>query len=147
MKNVNNVHLVCRRLHQIANLFVYPKLSIDGKSTKDLESLVQSSRVFEELEFSFGFGDDLLYRIGFEIFQEYLSITGPHIKILIIISIKVDPQIFQNLLNLLPNLEALELDRVKSEDSSLDLKCKTHVIKLENDMMGQAEYLAHYIIL
>jgi hypothetical protein len=80
VKDVNNVHLVCRNLHQIANLHVNPKLSFKEESPKDLESLVQSSRIFEELELPKGYGDHLLLPVKFELLEEYLGFTGPHIK-------------------------------------------------------------------
>jgi hypothetical protein len=80
VKDVNNVHLVCRNLHQIANLHVNPKLIFKEDSPKDLESLVQSSRIFEELELPKGFGDHLLLPVKFELLEEYLGFTGPHIK-------------------------------------------------------------------
>jgi hypothetical protein len=72
-----------------------------------------------------GFEEFLESPEKYEILEEYLGFTGPHIKTLKITDRTVDPQIFQNLLNLLPNLESLELDYVKNitnENFSLDLK-------------------------
>jgi hypothetical protein len=125
VNDVNNVHLVCRNLHQTANLHVNPKLSFNQDSIKDLECLIKSSRIFEELQFVKGYGDYLMLPAKFELIEEYLSFTGPHIKNLIIEDIRVDPQIFPSFLNLLPNLKSLELDRVKvasHQSVKLDLK-------------------------
>ncbi len=108
------MHLVCKKLHQIANLHVNPKLSFHEDSPKDLASLVQSSRIFEELEFSEGCGDHLKSQEKFQPLSKYLGFTGPHIKTLSIDYLKVDPLIVQSLLNLLPNLESLELNFVES---------------------------------
>jgi hypothetical protein len=106
---VNNVHLVCRNLHQIANLHVNPKLRFDQNSPKNPESLVRSSRIFEELEFFLsGF---LSEEEGFPLLEEYLGFTGPHIKTVIISISKVDLQILQKFLDMLPNLRSLELFR------------------------------------
>ncbi len=111
VKDVNAVHLVCGNLHQIANLYVNPKLSLDDKdSSKDLESLVQSSRIFEELEFHKGCGDYLLLPAKFDILGEYLGFTGPHIKKLVISKVKVD-------LNFLKDLKDLRLEHLEYESS------------------------------
>jgi hypothetical protein len=127
VKDVNSVHLVCRNLHQIANLHVNPKLSFKKGSPEDLESLVQSSRIFEELEFSKGSSDYLTSFQRFQILEKYLGFTGPHIKKLIISNLEVDLLILQNLLTMLPNLKSLELDRVEltsadEESIAWDLK-------------------------
>jgi hypothetical protein len=47
--------------------------------------------------------------------EEYLGFTGPHIKKLRLSSSKVDPQILQKLLNLIPNLKCFELFWCKSD--------------------------------
>ncbi len=52
VKDVNNVHLVCRNLHQIANMHVNPILRFYRNSLQDLESLVKSSRIFEKIGLS-----------------------------------------------------------------------------------------------
>jgi hypothetical protein len=109
VNDVNNVHLVCRNLHQIGNLFVYPKLSFKRGSPKDLESLVRSSRIFGKLEFTSGSNDNLRSHGRFRILEEYLGFTGPHIKKLKISDLKVDSLVFQKLLTMFPNLEALSL--------------------------------------
>jgi hypothetical protein len=88
-------------------------LSFKENSPKDLESLVKSSRIFEELELPKGCGDHLLLPAKFEELEKYLGFTGPHIKKLITKDIRVDPGVMQKFLNLLPNLKSLELDRVK----------------------------------
>jgi hypothetical protein len=71
----------------------------------------------------FGEGSDYLLDLGkFEMIEEYLGYT----KKLFINKVKVDPQILQNLLNLLPNLEALHIFCVQSarrKQSKWDLKC------------------------
>jgi hypothetical protein len=80
VKDVNNVHLVCRNFHQIANLHVNPKLNFGWSSPKDLKSLVQSSRIFQELVFSESRDDGyLLDPEKFELI-DYIKFTGPHIK-------------------------------------------------------------------
>jgi hypothetical protein len=114
VEDVNNVHLVCRNLHQIANLHVNPKLRFIKNSPKDLEMLVQSSRIFEELKFDGGCTDYFASQEKFEILEEYLGFTGSHIKKLEIDFMKVIPLTFQKFLSLLPNLESLELDFVQS---------------------------------
>jgi hypothetical protein len=114
VSDVNSLHLVCRNLHQIANLHVNPVVRFIKDSPKDLESLVQSSRVFEELKFDEGCSYYFLSQEKFEILEEYLGFTGNHVKILTIGPMKVDPQIFQKFLNFLPNLDCLELSGVKS---------------------------------
>jgi hypothetical protein len=144
LKDVNNVHLVCRNLHQIANLRVNPILRLNRNPSQDLDSLVQSSRIFEELEFKYDVKEDegkvispifnehyLLYREKFEEVEKFIKITGPHIKKLTIIRVKVDPKFFQNLLNLLPNLEVLELDRVsiRASDEPIKWALKSRKIK------------------
>ncbi len=110
VKDVNNLHLVCRNLHQIANLHVNPKLSFDWNYPGDMESLVQSSRIFEALEFYWCyFSGYIVNQEKFEPIEEYLSSTGAHIKKLTFSHVKVDQKIYWRLLNLLPNLETLEL--------------------------------------
>ncbi len=128
MKDVNNVHLVCRNLHQIANLHVNPKLRFEKKSTKDLASLVESSRIFEELEFLKG-SEYLLLPEKIQPLEEYLGFTGPHIKKLYISQLKVDQLVMQNLLNLLPNLEFLELTDVLKKKKSFKWDLKPTKIK------------------
>jgi hypothetical protein len=122
------VHLVCRNLHQIANLHANPKLSFDRRSPEDLESLLQSSRIFKELAFC-SRSEYLLSQEKFEILEEYLGCTGPHIKKLAITGLEVDPKIFQKLLTMLPNLKTLELDRVSSSDQSIKWVIKTTKIE------------------
>jgi hypothetical protein len=115
VNDVNNVHLVCRNLHQIANLHVNPVVKFYWETPKkDLGCLVQSSRVFEELRFYEGCSDYFLSQEKFEVLEEYLGFTGNHVKILAIGYMKVDPLIFQKFLSLFPNLESLELSGVKS---------------------------------
>jgi hypothetical protein len=83
-------------------------------SPKDLGSLVQSSRIFQELKFYRGCTDYFASQEKFEVLEEYLGFTGIHVKELAIGIMKVDPQIFQTFLSLLPNLESLELYTVVS---------------------------------
>jgi hypothetical protein len=106
------VHLVCRNLHQIANLYVNPKLCFREYFPKNLKTLLESSRIFEELEFV---KESLIFLLDpgkFELIEEYLDFTGPHIKKLII-EMRVYSVIFRKFLNLLPNLESLELNNVE----------------------------------
>ncbi len=148
MKDVNNVHLVCRNLHQIANLHVNPKLRFYGKSPNDPESLVKSSRIFEKFKFGYDGDEDEKIREypystefsevyfvdpeKFEMFEKFISFTGPHIKDFSIKCINVDPKFFQMLLNLLPNLEALELFDVQKNhpiEESIKWALKSSKIK------------------
>ncbi len=114
MKGVNNVHLVCRNLHHKANLIVNPILSFKKKSEKHLASLIKSSRIFRKMKFFRKYS----YQEKFNRIAEYIKFTGPHVKKLTIRSVKVGQKNFQKLLNLLPNLEALELDHVKLNNAS-----------------------------
>jgi hypothetical protein len=94
VKDVNNVHLVCRNLHQIANLHVNPRLCFYWEtSRKDLESLVQSLRIFEELKFGRDYDDYSLDSEKFQIIEEFPGFTGSHIKELILTSAKVDTKV------------------------------------------------------
>jgi hypothetical protein len=114
VRDVNNVHLVCKELHQIANLHVNPKLSFKRKSTIDVESLVESTRIFEEVEFV----DDQTPRTylqslnpkNFEILEDYIEFIGSHVKKFVFSIDRTDLVIFLKLLNSFPNLESLELD-------------------------------------
>jgi hypothetical protein len=108
MKDVNNVHLVCRNLHQIANLHVNPKLRFDWTTSKSLKRLAKLSRIFEELEFIVGSDGYFKSPEKFQMIEKYLGFAGPYIKKLTSGYLEVDPQILQKLLNLLPNLEVLE---------------------------------------
>jgi hypothetical protein len=51
VKDVNNLHLVCRNFHQIANLHVNPKLCFDSFSSKNLENLVHSREFLRNWNF------------------------------------------------------------------------------------------------
>ncbi len=83
MNDVNNLHLVCRNLHQIANLHVNPKISFEKDSPRKLKSLVQSFRVFKELDFLDGNDQHLLRREKFGMIKEYIRFAGIHVKKLI----------------------------------------------------------------
>ncbi len=127
MKDVNNVHLVCRNFHQIANLHVNPKLNFYWETPKkDQESLVKSSRVFKKLEFSYESDDFLRSPEKFQLFEKYLGFTGSHIKNFSIKGVNMDQMVLQKLLDLLPNLESLELSRFGianlDEPKKIDLK-------------------------
>ncbi len=124
VKDVNNVHLVCRNLHQIANLHVNPIVRLNRKSPQDLESLIKSSRIFQELQFLEPLGAEnienstvcnacFLNPEKFYEIEKFISYTGPHIKKLTIILVILDPEFFQLLLNFLPNLEALDLNCIQ----------------------------------
>ncbi len=124
VKEVNNLHLVCRNLHRIANLHVNPILRFEESRDKNLESLVESSRIFEELEF-WQSDDYLSDPDKFEMIREYISFTGSHIKKLTINCLKVDQEIGLKLLNLLPNLKylfAALLEGTGDETTDLVLK-------------------------
>jgi hypothetical protein len=107
-RDVNSLHLVCRNLHELANLYVNPKLQFSCTFPEHVASLVQSSRIFEKLEFNV-ISDKLSSQKKFGIIEEYIRFTGCHVKKLHIYNNKVNPEILQKLLNLLPNLEFLEL--------------------------------------
>jgi hypothetical protein len=135
VKDVNTVHLVCRNLHQIANLHANPKFSFKEDSTKDFDSLVQSSRIFRELEFSGESGGQWLHPEKFQLLEDYLSFTGAYLKKFNIDAnywgVKVDPKIVQKLLNLLPNLQDLELNYAEIEDSDELIKWELKSTKIE----------------
>ncbi len=114
VNDVNSVHLVCRNLHQIANLLVNPVVRFKEGSSKPLEDLVQSSRIFEELKFYMRCTDLFASQEKFEVLEEYLGFTGFHVKELTLSRMKVDPLILQKFLSLLPNLKSLELFNVES---------------------------------
>jgi hypothetical protein len=126
------LHLVCRNLHQIANLHLNGTLCF--WKPKPLESLVQSSRIFQDLIFLGGPEDSWLYEEKFGIIEEYLEFTGGHIKTLQIRGGEVDQMIVQRLLDLLPNLESLvlyDLAGIKKESFKWNLKStKIQCIKL-----------------
>jgi hypothetical protein len=129
VKDVNNVHLVCKHFHEIANLHVNPIFRLKEDSQKNLESLIHSSRIFEELEFC-EVCDYYLQPGNFQMTEEFISFLGIHIKTLTIKDQKVDQLILLNLLNSLPNLRSLELHRV--ECANLDKnKWDLKVTKIE----------------
>jgi hypothetical protein len=97
-------------------------LSFSENSPKDLESLVQSSRIFEELKYAKESNDYLLTQEKFGMIEEYLNFMGPQIKKLVIRKATVDPKIVQKLLNLLPNLKVIELDSVKANGGEEPIK-------------------------
>ncbi len=128
------MHLVSRNFHQIANLHVNPKLHIEENSPKDLESLVQSSRTFEELQFS-GECDE-----NFEMIEEFIGSVGIHIKKLDISFLKMDHMIVQKLLNSLPNLEFLELNSVEITSEKTN-KWNLKVTKIQRiKILGNARF-------
>jgi hypothetical protein len=128
VKDVNDLHLVCRNLHQIANLYPYRKLSFSRDSPRHLESILKSSRTFKELSFEYG-SNPLWQPDNFKPLEGLIKFTGPQIKTLTIIEMKPDiPLFLQKLLNYLPNLEFLELSGIKFRSASKeaikwDLKC------------------------
>ncbi len=146
VKDVNNLHLVCRNLHHIANLHVNPKLRFNLDSLEEnLESLVQFSRVFEALKFNPSSGDYLLSSEKFEAIEEYISFTGAHIKRLIIRNVRVDQKVVQKLMNLLPNLKSLELSEVRWVDQEQLIEFNVKSTKIEqlkfNECTGFANLL------
>ncbi len=58
----------------------------------------------------------------FQLIEEYLVFTGPHISKLFLSDVRVDPKILQKLLDLLPNLESLDLYYIKAVPSSQSAK-------------------------
>jgi DNA-binding Lrp family transcriptional regulator len=132
VKDVNNLHLVCRNLHQLANLYVNPILRFNSCfSEKSFDSLTESSRLFQELEFLFQF-DHLLCPENIQVHEKYISLAGIHIRRLMISSLTVDPSTLQNLLNLLPNLESLELDGVwMTSEQSIEWNLTPNPTKIE----------------
>jgi hypothetical protein len=133
VEDVNKLHLVNRKLHQIANLHVNPMLHFKGDSIKlNLESLVQSSRIFEELKFSDVSVDYLRCQEKFEYLEEFISFTGIHMERLVLNEVTVHPIIFHKLRNLLPNLKALELVKVKRPRASKEvIKWNLNSTKIE----------------
>jgi hypothetical protein len=83
------------------------------------------------LEFSNEFNHHLLDQEKFQVLEEFLSFTGPHIKKLIISRVKVDPKIFQKLLDLLPNLESIELEYVGVNKGEQTIKWDLKSTKIE----------------
>jgi hypothetical protein len=119
-KSVNSLHLVCRNLHQIANLHVHPIVRFKKNSPEDVESLLGSQRIFEELAFS----DTCFFLLSpkrFEFLEEYIGFLGFHVKKLTISKTKVNQSIVQKLLDLLPNLEGLELNEVWDANGNEEL--------------------------
>ncbi len=130
VKDVNNLHLVSRNLHQIANLHVNQKFKIGRNSPRDLSSLFQSSRIFQELEFESNCHDYSLFCPDkVEILDQFISFTGSHIKKFAIKAMKVDLMTVQKWLNLLPNLESLELSLVKTNKKWIDWDLKSAKIE------------------
>jgi hypothetical protein len=98
VKDLNNVHLVCRNFHQIANLVATPILHLHEKSLKHPETLIQSSRIFEELKFGYDY-DDYSHR---EKIEEFVRLRGRHIKRLVIDVVDFNPL---KVLNWFPKLK------------------------------------------
>jgi hypothetical protein len=106
-------------------------LCFDSDSPKHLDNLVQASRIFEALEFVRCRDDCLSSQVKFEAIEEYISFTGTHIKRLTIGGSDLDQKILQKLLNLLPNLEALELIGVKSVNQEQSIQFVLKSTKIE----------------
>jgi hypothetical protein len=71
--------------------------------------------------------------MNFEVLEEYIRFTGPHIKILVIRGPIVEQKILLKLLEMLPNLRSLEIDRVQAnsmEDLTLSVNPKPKKIQL-----------------
>jgi hypothetical protein len=138
VEDMNNVHLVCRNLHKIANLQVNPRLRFEKRSARNLGILVQSSRIFEELEFVKG-SYYLVQQRNFQTLEEYLSFAGTHVKKLMIRSgVEVDPVILQKLLNLLPNLRALEIEVVKTSSDQETAEWNLNVARIKKIRMSDS---------
>ncbi len=109
-----------------------------------MECLAQSSRIFEELEFSNGC--TYLQPEKFEIFEEYFRSTGSHVKKLVIKVVIVDPQILQKLLNFLPNLRALQLNCSLSVGASDEpIKWDPKPAKIERVKIGASESIENFL--
>jgi hypothetical protein len=67
--------LVFRNLHQIANLHVNRKLKFYKHSSEQLQSLIHSSRIFEEVEFLYEIRED-----QFKFIEEIISFTKSTLK-------------------------------------------------------------------
>ncbi len=136
VEDVNNVHLVCRNLHQIANSHINPKLRFEKRSARNLGSLVQSSRIFEELEFVKS-SYYLVQQRNFQTLEEFISLAGIHIKKLTIRSgVEVDPMILQKLLNLLPNLRALEIGEIETSSDQETVEWNLNVARIKKVRMS-----------
>jgi hypothetical protein len=127
---------------------VNPYLIFNEDSLKnlDLESLIQSSRISQELEFSWGSDGYLSSPEKFEVLEEYIRFTGIHVKKLNVEHVGVDLEIVQNLMNLLPNLEALELNRVENiSTSDKKIKWDLKAIKIERIKMTECTGLESFL--
>lgn len=117
----------------MANLHVNPIVCFTQNSPEDLQSLVQSSRIFKELDFSeYCF---YLRPVAFSFLENFLSFTGPQIKRLLINCSEVNYQILQKLINLFPNLKSLELRSLLvyvEDDSKKRVKWDINLTKLES---------------
>jgi hypothetical protein len=94
-----------------------------------LDSLINSSRIFQKLELLYGCGDYLTSPEKFELLEESISFTRSDIKQLKISYLKVAPSIIQSLLNLLPNLESVELKGVSVGEQTVKLDHKSRKIE------------------
>jgi hypothetical protein len=131
VKDLNNVHLTCSNLHQIANLHVNPKLCFSQNSPEDMQSLVQCSRIFQELILGF---DGYLEPEKFEVLEEFISFTGAHVKKLTIgcyEGMRFKRTILSRLIQLLPNLKFLEMDRSNFVPNEKSVKWDFKPTKIE----------------
>ncbi len=121
MRSVNNVHLISRNFHRIANLHVNPILRFDKRSTvNSLKSLFESSRVFEKLQFGEShfpphLSNFKLIDCSEETGEKYISFLRPSIKKLSVGFLTLAPKILMDLVKSLPNLESIEFKSVKEQ--------------------------------
>ncbi len=132
---MNNLHLVCKNLHQIANLYVNPILNFNSELRRSLRVLVQSSRIFEELYFT------LSSEKNFKFLENYFRFTGSYVKTLIIRPCNIDQQILLNFLNLFPNLKSLEVDVEIDSPSEEAIKWDLKSRKIEKVTLGSRKGL------
>ncbi len=82
--------------------------------------------------------EDFLLPEKFQILEEYLGFTGPHIKKLTIIIETLDQLVFQKLLDFCPNLEALGLFNALGIDENEELiKWNLKSTKIERIRMSE----------
>jgi hypothetical protein len=108
---------------------VNPQLCFEDSTDKNLESLVQSSRIFEQLKFS-NESDYLSDLDKFEMIEKYIRSTGNYLKSLVIRERTVDQEVAVKLLDLQPNLESLDIFTVISGES-ITTKISTKIERLE----------------
>ncbi len=130
MRSVNNVHLLCHNFHRIANMNVNPILRFTSRSSdRCLESLFHSSRIFQALEFKeFPYKRPTIFNsvdCTTEPVQKYINHVTPCLKELTVDHIIVEPKILLDLINALPNLEAVKFSYLNLRDETRDSEADT----------------------